>query len=243
MYWLPQYYRRFNAQPFAALVAQASQLKIPTDKLLYRILGCGVLFQVRARDVQQEIADARERFATMAGTIAAQAFMNNRTVRQMQEAVKKAALVIGPESRALGQCRKPGPLPDPAPRIAALLIYDWISQERGKLVLDEIVKNAHLDPLTWACNVYQALSKKTLARKTFDRYYRHAEQVQVTLWLPDKKEMSAMEELELLFASRYRQFKRDGFPIRVLEDNPLALYPISLPNQVLRAVDLDLLRK
>ncbi|MEP6936094.1 MAG: hypothetical protein ABI988_19485 [Nitrospirota bacterium] len=151
--------------------------------------------------------------------------------RKITALTKQTGLHIGPGQQSLSEKRRPGQVPNPAPRIAVLSIARWV-----------VKRKPILEPAPWACDLYSALTSKSLKRETFERYQKQAELEKVEVWNKQQKseKVPAIDHLIEFFDNRYKRFQRDGFPIREATKSPGLFYPIEFFEPVLRAVGVEI---
>lgn len=234
-YCFPRYYRRFNAEAFGQLIQDVRERRLPVEEFQYIVLGCGYLFCVRKLDPENYVREKKREMGERLGLDEADLLLDEKA---MLKRAKQFGLTIGPENRLLAKTRRPGPSPDPAPRIAALVIDRWVPRQGLKV-------GQRLDPTPWACDLHFALSYRRLQPATFERMRKRADTARVKLWpgIREKdppEDVPAIDYLLTMFRNRYQRFKQEGFPLTSFDDTPGILYPIGgVLDPVLKAVDMQ----
>lgn len=229
--WLPRYYPRLNKEAFSTLLQEASDHLLPANEFQYLVLGCGYLYQVYPPDPENAVRRLKQQLSELCGEGGADALVDEQSARKIKALTKQSGLLIGPGQRSLSEKRRPGQLPNPASKIAALTIARWVVKRRPTL-----------EPAPWACDLYSALTSKSLKPETFKRYQKRAEQETVAVWKQQDESVKvpAINHLIEFFDNRFQQFQRDGFPLREASKNPGLLYPIDFLEPVLRAADVEI---
>lgn len=230
-YWLPRYYPHLNQEAFSTLLKDARVHRLSADEFQYVVLGCGYLYRVYPPDPENAVRQVKQQLCELCGEGGADVLMDEQRARKLKAVMKQNGLLIGPGQRPLSDKRKPGQLPNPAPKIAALTIARWVVKRRPTL-----------EPAPWACDLYSALTSKSLKPATFERYHKQAEQETVDVWKKENESVKvpAIDHLIELFENRYKRFQREDFPVREATKNPGALYLIEFLEPVLRAVGLEI---
>ena len=230
--WLPQCYPRLNHEGFTVLLKEAHRWHLSTQESQYIVLGCGYLYRVRPVDPEKVVRRITRQLNSQHGSIAAAALVDEGRVRKIRSLAKEQGLRIGPQNRRLTERRKPGQLPNPAPRIASLAVAQWVK------------RCSRLEPSPRACDLYTALTTRSLTPTTLARYEKIAANETVGVWQgTEEKQIPAINHQLTFFGNRYRRFQRDGFPIQAAQKNPGILYPVDFLEPVVRAAGLNLQEK
>lgn len=230
--WLPQCYPRLNHEKFTLLLKEAHRWHLSTKEFQYIVLGCGYLYRVHPVDPEKVVRRIKQQLVSQHGSIAAAALVDEGRVRKIRAIAKEHGLLIGSHNRQLTERRKPGQLPNPAPRIASLAIAQWVQ------------RRSRLESTPWACDLYTALTTRSLTPTTFARYEKVAEKEIVSVWHgAEERRIPAIDHLLTFFDNRYSRFQQDGFPVQAARKNPGILYPIDFLDPVLRAAGVDIKEK
>lgn len=190
------------------------------------------LYRVRPVDPEKVVRRFTRQLNSQHGSIVAAALVDEGKVRKIRALAKEQGLLIGPQNRQLTKRRKPGQLPNPAPRIASLAIAQWVQ------------RRSRLESTPWACDLYTALTARSLTPTTLARYEKVAANETVSVWQgTEEKQIPAISHLLTFFDNRYKRFQREGFPIQAAQKNPGILYPIDFLEPVVRAAGLDIQEK
>ena len=228
--WLPQYYRHLNQERFVSLLKEAHRWQLSREEFQYIVLGCGYLYFVHPLDPEKVVRRVKRQVAAQHGRIAAEALVDEGRVRKIRALSKEQGLLIGPQNRRLSERRKPGQLPNPAPRIASLVIARWIHKRK-----------AQLESTPWACDLYIALTGRNLTPETFARYEKVAANETVHVWRgTEERQIPSIDHLLSFFDNRCGRFQQEGFPIQEAQKNPGVLYPIDFFEPVLRAAGMNI---
>lgn len=191
--WIAQYYRRFNARLFGRCVAVIQDdRRLALEEFRYIVLGCGYYFEVCWTSADAVVARVKRQInGPYGGDIAGFVLDEARIRRRVEE---HGGWEVGPDGVRLSSRPKRGPVPDPAPTIAALTVDTWIKSRIAKADPDEFV-----------CALYQALSGRPINSTTLNRRRKTAEAVKARRY----DETPPMIEAWLgMLESRYKGFRR-----------------------------------
>ncbi|MFZ5862068.1 MAG: hypothetical protein ACOYXR_04380 [Nitrospirota bacterium] len=232
--WIADYYPRWTDRRWRACVTEIrEQRRLSVEEFQYVVLGCGYYFHVHRPSADDVVSRLKQAINGLDGEDIAEFILNEQAIRRR---VGKLGWEVGPDRVRLSSTPKRGPVVNPAPRIAALSVYAWIKRRRPET-----------DPTGFVCAVYHALSGRGISDVTFGRMQKAAAAVHVLRYVPEERNVSAIEAWLGMLESRYKGFRRAEDEAKQAErasvtkplekDDIPNLYPISgMAAVVLRAV-------